>query len=135
MRWKVEDIEKYEQAKEYIDTAVIPVFSFDPNLLGIEVVLEQTWLEEVCVYAERQLTGRVVLFPTLYLFNNEPSFCNINFTTFSHHLFVTTNQEIAEQLEKAHFNVYLLARQDKEEELALMVREGKKLSQYIMENW
>jgi hypothetical protein len=135
MRWNVEDLETYEASKEYIDTAVIPVFSFNPNDLGASVVAEQTWLEEICVYAERQLTGRAILFPTLYVFNEQLNVDNVTFDSFKHHLWVTTNQVLAQQLETFGFKVYILQRSEDEEDLSVMVRAGKKLAQSIMEQW
>lgn len=135
MRWIVEDMEKYEGAKDFIDTALIPVFSFEINQVGKQVVQEQKWLEEICVYTERQLTGRLILFPTLYLLQGDWSPGRIQTDPFTHCLFVTTNTIIYENLIQSNRDAYLLERNDQEDELNVMVREGKRLTKKIMESW
>jgi len=135
MRWTLEDMRTYEGAKEYIDTALIPIYRLPPNELGIAKVQEQRWLEEICVYAERQLTGRIVLFPTLYLIEGTESLPRFQADAFPHVLFVTTEEQLEESLTTLNFSAYLLDRKDDEEDLAVMVKEGKKLTQKIMELW
>lgn len=65
MRWIKSDLEKYVEAKEYIDTLLVPLFPFDfssdtnlaKNAFQIEVL--SVFLNEL----EKELTGRVVLSP------------------------------------------------------------------------
>lgn len=135
MRWIVEDMEKFEGAKEFVDTALIPVFSFEINQVGKKVVQEQKWLEEICVYTERQLTGRLILFPTLYLLQNDLNLGPIQTDPFTYCLFVTTNISIYDRLTQLNLSAYLLERNEEEEELSVMVREGKRLTKKIMESW
>lgn len=135
MRWTVEDLTKYEGAKEYIDTLLVPVYVLDPNKLGVAKVQEQRWLEEICVYAERQLTGRMILFPTLYLIDGKASLPVFEADLFPHVLFITTDEEVKKKLTAANANTYLLERKEDEEDLTIMVKEGKKLKQQIMELW
>ncbi|MEC5422472.1 YpiF family protein [Virgibacillus sp. C22-A2] len=66
MKWKRADIQQYIQAKEYIDTALIPLVPFQ---LSNETDLEKnTFQSEVLsVFSneiEKELTGRVLLTPT-----------------------------------------------------------------------
>lgn len=135
MRWIAEDMEKFEGAKEFVDTALIPVFSFEINQVGKKVAQEQKWLEEVCIYTERQLTGRLVLFPTLYLLQEEWSLEHIETNPFKYCVFVTTNKLIHENLTRLNLDAYLLERNEEEEELSVMMREGKRLTKKIMESW
>ncbi len=70
MKWQKEDIEKYVEAKEYIDTVVIPVQSF--QLSDDSQLVKDTFSSEVLtIYAheiEKELSGRLLLTPT-YTFN------------------------------------------------------------------
>ncbi|OZU90121.1 hypothetical protein CIL03_02980 [Virgibacillus indicus] len=66
MYWKKEDINKYVQAKEYIDTIIIPLIPFQ---LSQDNDLEKNAFqsEVLTVFSgeiERELTGRVMLIPT-----------------------------------------------------------------------
>ncbi|MEW9669773.1 DUF2487 family protein [Ammoniphilus sp. 3BR4] len=135
MRWTVEDMTTYEGAKEYIDTALIPVYHLHPDELGVAKIKEQKWLEEICVYAERQLTGRMVLFPTLYLMDGQKGVPAFDSNQFQYIQFITTQTEMHESLMALKFPVYLLERKEDEEDLTEMVREGKRLTQQIMGLW
>ena len=135
MRWTLEDMATFEEAKEYIDTALIPIFSFDIDNLSQKVWKEQKWLEEICIYVERQLAGRILLFPTLYHNSRENSWKNIESVTFPFLHFITANKEIALALQEMGQEAYLVDRKENEEELKEMVREGKKLTEYIMKKW
>jgi len=70
MRWLKTDIEKYVEAKEYVDTAVIPVQGF--QLSEDNQLVKETFAGEVLsIYAneiEKELSGRILLTPT-YTFN------------------------------------------------------------------
>ncbi len=135
MRWTLEDMKTYEGAKEYIDTALIPIYYLSPNELGVAKVQEQRWIEEICIYAERQLTGRMVLFPTFYLLQGSESIPHFQADSFPHVLFVTTEATLEKSLAGLNISTYLLDRKEDEEDLTVMVKEGKKLTQKIMELW
>lgn len=70
MRWIKEDVEKYVQAKEYVDTVLVPVQSF--QLSEDSQLVNQTFAGEVlAIYAneiEKELSGRILLSPT-YTYN------------------------------------------------------------------
>lgn len=74
MRWIKDDVEKYVTAKEYVDTAVIPVQSF--QLSQEEQLVKETFAGEVLsIYAneiEKELSGRLLLTPT-YTYNKQVS--------------------------------------------------------------
>lgn len=66
MRWFSEDLKKYVQAKEYIDTVIIPLQAFH---LSQETTLETDAFqrEVLSIYAqevEKELSGRIMLTPT-----------------------------------------------------------------------
>jgi len=68
MKWKKEDLEQYKKAKEYIDTAIIPLIPFqldndnelDKHAFQAEVLT--IFSHEI----EKELMGRVMLFPGYY---------------------------------------------------------------------
>src|SRR5699024_6067720 len=72
MKWTKDDVEKYLTAKEYVDTAVIPVQSF--QLTQDENLVKETFAGEVLsIYAneiEKELSGRLLLTPT-YTYNKQ----------------------------------------------------------------
>jgi hypothetical protein len=70
MKWKMNDLEKYEDAKEYIDTLLIPLVPF--QLGDDEASKKAAFQEEVMqIFAreiEQELSGRVMLLPSyIYL--------------------------------------------------------------------
>ncbi|MFS0656540.1 YpiF family protein [Bacillus sp. 179-C3.3 HS] len=71
MKFKSEDADQFLQSKDYIDTAIIPLVGMNMNQIKQTVSLgEFTML--VAEELERQLKGRVFLFPTYtYLEVNE----------------------------------------------------------------
>ncbi len=65
MKWTSEDLKKYVQAKEYIDTAIIPVQGFQMNQEK-EMAKDAIQREILSVYSneiEKELSGRVLLTP------------------------------------------------------------------------
>lgn len=65
LKWTPEDLQKYVQAKEYIDTAIIPVLGFQMN---DEKKLEKEAFqrEVLSIYTneiEKELSGRLLLTP------------------------------------------------------------------------
>lgn len=67
MRWKVEDMEQIIMMEEYVDTLLYPVCVSSEEKWDESWIKRQFWLERVCGYAERQLTGRLFLFQTLFV--------------------------------------------------------------------
>ncbi|HLR65112.1 MAG TPA: DUF2487 family protein [Pseudogracilibacillus sp.] len=65
MKWTVEDLEKYVQAKEYIDTLIIPLIPF--QLQNETTILNEAFQETVLRHSthqiEDELSGRVMLTP------------------------------------------------------------------------
>jgi hypothetical protein len=63
MKWIPQEVETYLNAKEYVDTAVIPVYSLS---FGEEMKQSAAAFEFISLltgYLERQFTGRILLFP------------------------------------------------------------------------
>lgn len=66
LKWFSEDLKKYVEAKEYVDTAIIPLQAF--HLSEDAIVGNDAFQREVLsIYAqevEKELSGRVMLTPT-----------------------------------------------------------------------
>src|SRR5699024_7303874 len=65
MKWTVEDLEKNVQAKEYIDTLIIPLFPF--KLKNKTTILnkqfQKTELDHSNIRIKNKISGRVMLTP------------------------------------------------------------------------
>ena len=74
MKWTSADLQKYVQAKEYVDTAIIPVQGFQLNQEKT-MVKDATQREVLSIYTneiEKELSGRVLLTPQYnYLKSND----------------------------------------------------------------
>jgi len=68
MKWKKADIEKYIQAKEYIDTALLPLLPF--SLANDEDAKKNSFQSELLTIIvnemEKEITGRILLLPNYY---------------------------------------------------------------------
>ncbi|MDM5298521.1 YpiF family protein [Bacillus pumilus] len=62
MKFKAEDADRFLQAKDYIDTAIIPLVGMDASQIKQTVSLGEFTIL-VAEELERQLRGRVFLFP------------------------------------------------------------------------
>lgn len=83
MKWRTEDLEKYVQAKEYIDSIIIPL---QPFHVSDEVALQKDARERNVLSLfvndiENELSGRVLLTPTYNYFkfaNKETEVARLN---------------------------------------------------------
>lgn len=66
MKWKTDDLSRYEVSKEYIDTALIPVHKVNIDAVGVEAFNRVRHVETVAKYIEEQLMGRVLLLPAVF---------------------------------------------------------------------
>jgi len=73
MKWIPQDIETYLNAKEYVDTAVLPLYSVS---VGGEIKQSAATAEFITLltgHLERQFTGRILLFPPFTYLKDEKS--------------------------------------------------------------
>ncbi|NBJ70501.1 MULTISPECIES: DUF2487 family protein [Clostridia] len=65
MRWKKSDMTQYIEAKEYIDTVIIPLIPFQmQNDSSLEVnAFQKEWTTALVNELEKELTGRMMLLP------------------------------------------------------------------------
>lgn len=75
MKWKKSDIEKYNQAKEYIDTTIIPLipFSMSDDEEAENNAFQSELLTIITNEIEKELTGRILLMPSFYYVKNSES--------------------------------------------------------------
>ncbi|WP_297990743.1 YpiF family protein [Anoxybacillus sp.] len=103
MKWTAKDVDMYEQAKEYVDTALIPCIPIgSTNMKAFAEMGEHTLL--IANDVERQFKGRVMLFPPLTYFVHEhvPSrvreWTNMLKTLgFQHICFLTSHADVADE--------------------------------------
>ncbi|MBB5172873.1 YpiF family protein [Texcoconibacillus texcoconensis] len=72
MKWTMQDIDTYLQAKEYVDTAVIPLIPIDLKEDVKQKVSMGTFISTMADAIERQFKGRVLLFPAFTYIKNQP---------------------------------------------------------------
>lgn len=63
MKWDIHSIEKFLAAREYIDTALIPIAKLDMGPTCKQSVEKLNTQLKVAQYIEDQLQGRLMLFP------------------------------------------------------------------------
>ncbi|WP_349407561.1 YpiF family protein [Pseudalkalibacillus sp. SCS-8] len=71
MKWRSTDVDVYMQASEYVDTAIIPLIPISWGAQKKNVVLKGEFPLLITEELERQLKGRVVLFPALTYLESE----------------------------------------------------------------
>ncbi|UOY93465.1 YpiF family protein [Ectobacillus sp. JY-23] len=71
MKWRTKDIEVYETAKEYIDTALVPLIPFALEGALQEVVRQGEFVDCLSAEMEREYKGRIVLLPPFTYLTSE----------------------------------------------------------------
>jgi hypothetical protein len=109
MKWTSKDISQFVQAKEYIDTVVIPLtpISFKDNIKT--VASHGEYINILSYELERQFKGRVILLPSFSYVESQPmdeKMAQINYLT-SHiregsikHVFLLTSDSMWSQKEQ-----------------------------------
>lgn len=63
MKWELTTADQFIEAKEYIDTAIVPLIKIELGEQFKPALINSTWLTGVASGVEGQLMGRVMLFP------------------------------------------------------------------------
>ncbi|MCM3566797.1 YpiF family protein [Neobacillus mesonae] len=71
MKWLPQDVETYSAAKEYVDTAVVPLYSITIGKGVKQSAAASEFITLLTNYLERQFTGRILLFPPFTYLGNE----------------------------------------------------------------
>ncbi|MCM3692835.1 YpiF family protein [Neobacillus niacini] len=103
MKWVSKDIETYLTAKEYVDTAVIPLYSVSFGNEMRESASGAEFITLLTSYLERQFTGRLLLLPPFtYLKSDYPENIvqqlkkweeNIEKNEFKHIFYITSESD------------------------------------------
>jgi hypothetical protein len=103
LKWVLSDVDVYSQSREYVDTAIVPLIpvSLEADLKG--TVSKGEFITYVSVELERQLKGRVFLFPTLSYLKKSKNVIEsvIEWKTelqreFKHIIFLTSDETLKE---------------------------------------
>ncbi|GEN34252.1 MULTISPECIES: DUF2487 family protein [Aneurinibacillus] len=119
MRWKAEDMEQIIAMQEYVDTLLYPV-CVSGEEWDESWIKNQFWLERVCGYAERQLTGRLFLFQPLCVALTKEADEEISYMfiqqniqalsrRFTHCIVVTNDNTVSIELTKRGIETYLVS--------------------------
>ncbi|ALC81402.1 MULTISPECIES: DUF2487 family protein [Bacillus] len=106
MKWRAKDAELYLHSKEYIDTAIIPIVSVQLDSNWKSIVTKGEYTSLITEELERQLKGRVFLFPSSTYVEKEFSLPFIRKLgdsvnrEFRHVVFITTEEEWKDALEE-----------------------------------
>lgn len=71
MQWNTNELENWEELRQFVDTALLPLYLYRSNLSVQEHVLRMNYLLNVAAGIEQKLKGRVLLFPMNYHFTDE----------------------------------------------------------------
>lgn len=72
MKWIPQEVETYLNAKEYVDTALVPLYFVSTGAEMKQSAEAAEFITLLSSHLERQFTGRIVLFPPFtYLINDD----------------------------------------------------------------
>jgi hypothetical protein len=71
MKWRSTDIDLYNQAAEYVDTAIVPLIPISWGAQKKNIILKGEFPQLISEELERQLKGRVVLLPPFTYLESE----------------------------------------------------------------
>ncbi|WLR53082.1 YpiF family protein [Bacillus tianshenii] len=71
MKWTTADMEMYVQAKEYVDTAVVPLISINWHDKMKASVSAKEFIDLLMIELERQFKGRIMIFPGFTYLSSE----------------------------------------------------------------
>ncbi|CAM3231218.1 MULTISPECIES: DUF2487 family protein [Brevibacillus] len=72
MQWNTNELENWEELRQFVDTALLPLYLYRSHFSVQEHVLRMNYLLNVAAGIEQKLKGRVLLFPMNYHFTDEP---------------------------------------------------------------
>lgn len=71
MQWNTREFEQWEELRQFVDTALLPLYLFRADRELRDHVLRMNYLLNIAASIERRLKGRVLLFPLAYQFAHE----------------------------------------------------------------
>jgi hypothetical protein len=86
MKLEISTIDRYIDAKEYIDTAILPVIRLDLSESMKNSLQQSTALLTLLTYIEEQLQGRVMLLPMLTYIEKDSGMLSIQITEYTDYI-------------------------------------------------
>ncbi len=99
MKWNGKDSDMYVQAKEYIDTVVVPLIPITFNNEIKQLTSASDFISMLCMEIERTCKGRILLAPTFHYVNGDVGkvdtlqnwVMELNEAKFKHIYFISTD--------------------------------------------
>lgn len=66
MQWNLQELNDWEELRPYVDTALFPLYFYEPERDLTQHVLRMTYLMNIASAIEQRLRGRMLLFPLSY---------------------------------------------------------------------
>ncbi|GAA4708908.1 DUF2487 family protein [Brevibacillus fulvus] len=66
MQWTSEDLNKWEELRPYVDTALLPIYFYQSAVAIPTHALQMAYLTNIAAALERRLKGRMLLYPLRY---------------------------------------------------------------------
>ncbi|HEY2420876.1 MAG TPA: YpiF family protein [Neobacillus sp.] len=150
MKWTPKDVGIFMDAKEYVDTAVIPLYSvsFEDEMKQSAATSE--FLSLLTTHLERQFTGRILLFPpfTYLKKNNSEIVINelknwesyIEASEFKHIFYITAESEWRLHEQKFTGSIVWLPMipheiMDESQKLSIVESHAKELMNLFTQKW
>lgn len=149
MKWRRDDIEKYEQARLYFDTLLIPVQPVNVDEIRTAVFEKAGFLETIASSIEERLMGRVMLLPTVFFYFTPQDEGKSDKTrelfvqtlqqakltaslSFAHIVFIVSDPDWAKTLRNSEFSVFFVSEAEDDNRLLEMIEKG---NQFLFELW
>lgn len=148
MKWIPQDIETFLNAKEYVDTAVIPLV---PVGFGEDMKLSASIAEFITLlvnHLERQFTGRLLLFPPFTYLKTENEEIILNdvkkwtekMYDFRHIFFITSDSDLKMCEEKFGTNLLWipalpLENMDDAQKMSMIDSQVKQILNFFTKKW
>jgi hypothetical protein len=148
MKWIPQDIETFLNAKEYVDTAVIPLV---PVGFGDDMKLSASIAEFITLlvnHLERQFTGRLLLFPPFTYLKTENEEIILNdvkkwtgkMYDFRHIFFITSDSDLKMCEEKFGTNLLWipalpLENMDDAQKMSMIDSQVKQILNFFTKKW
>ncbi len=71
MQWTIEEVQNWEELRTFVDTALLPLYLYQPTVEVPEHVKKMTYLMKMASAIEQRLRGRLLLLPMTYQVGEE----------------------------------------------------------------
>jgi hypothetical protein len=149
MKWITNDVDDYFHAKEYIDTAIIPLIPVQFTQELKSTVSMGEYISQLSEGLERQFRGRVFLLPSFSYFKSgdrqhilsqlQAIESELKDSGFKHIIYLTSDSEWKKTEEKLATLIWLpalpLEHVEQENKLTILDEQVKEVMKLVMEEW